>query len=277
MLESGEFFLLKEDALRIVDEVVKELDKLSIYDENSVFELYSRVHVLKGEAGFFGMMEVADILHSIEDKISQVRDSKVPLPPEVIEDIKKKMLFIRARIASARSSTIDSPQNLKDYVTEFFREYSAVLKKKINFKFEIRGDVALDRYAKIFPDIIHIVVALIRNGVEHATEPEATRISKGKNPIAEIKIDLEFWEDVIRISYSDDGTGFPPDLLEKIKKEGIESVKGLSSKELPTVHSGRGMGLYTIHKIIETRFKNGKFLIESQKDKGTSINISFNL
>lgn len=92
---------------------------------------------------------------------------------------------------------------------------------------------------------------IVKNGIQSVPESRPPSIS----------IILVEVEDVLKISISDNGSGIPEDLREKIFKPSFS-----------TKTSGMGLGLAITRNIIQAA--NGKLLFETEVDKGTTFHIS---
>ena len=283
--EREDFFLFKDEAITIIDRAMSKLDSLysALADDvgssseqvrNSgvgqrerfddiIYDIYSDIHTVKGESGFFGLFDVAESLHHVEDELLKLRKTG-KLDKKVMEDMRNKLLFARTRIKACASYSLSSTDELAKQMKDFFSEYARVLGKKAELKMSINTEIQ----DKMLTDIMHIIVNLIRNSVEHGIEPSEERVAKGKPEVGEVRITIrelrENSDSFLEIEYIDDGRGFSPSILDKVSKEGFEAIKGFSSKKTPTIHSGRGMGLYSIYKIAMEY--SGNMTIENRRD-----------
>lgn len=270
-MQKEEFILFKEEAIRLIQDAILKVEKLSEgYDDKLLYDAYSDIHTVKGEAGFFKLNDVAEVLHFVEEGIEKIKQAKSTFKDE-LEDIKKKLLFVIARIKSIKTESLRSEEDFLEYVKNFFNEYAKYLGKKAELVFKTSAPVGENIIY-----LMHIVIALLRNALEHAIESPEERLRKNKDEVGKISIDISISSNVVDFRYKDDGRGFPEDIVSRINRGDIESIKGISSSgDKVSIHSGRGMGLYSIYKIINSRFSNGKISIKSEKDKGCEINISF--
>ncbi len=97
-----------------------------------------------------------------------------------------------------------------------------------------------------------ILINLITNSIKFATEP------------AEIILTVESFEDNINLVIEDNGIGISPENLRRVKekffKEDVNSP-------------GSGIGLALVDEIV--KLHNGSMTIESEKNVGTKISITF--
>lgn len=282
--EREDFFLFKDEAISIIDRAMRKLDSLySVLIEDTsasgesrnsevegvrrfediIYDIYSDIHTVKGESGFFGLFDVAESLHYVEDELLKLKETG-KIDKKMMEDVKNKLIFARTRIKACASYSLSSTDELASQMKDFFSEYARVLGKKAELKININVEIN----DKMLTDITHIIVNLIRNSVEHGIEPSEERVAMGKPEVGEVQITIrevrDNSDDFLEIEYADDGRGFSPSILEKVRKEGFEVIKGFSSKKTPTIHSGRGMGLYSIYKIALEY--SGSMTIENRKD-----------
>lgn len=271
-MDGEEFILFKEEAIKLIQDAISKIEKLEIeFDEKLLYDVYSDVHTIKGEAGFFKLNDVAEALHFVEEEIEKLRRSGKALK-ENTEDIRKKLLFVNARIKSTRTEEIKDEVDFSEYVKSFFHEYAKCLGKKAELEF--RTEIPPGENLMY---LMNIAIVLLKNALEHAIETQEERRSKNKKEAGKISLTISFIPpNKVEINYADDGKGFPKNIVSKVNSGNIEDIKGVSSTgDRVSIHSGRGMGLYSIYKIITTRFKDGKITINSETDRGSEIKISF--
>ena len=145
----------------------------------------------------------------------------------------------------------------------------------------ISGDCKLpyELFNRLNSPLIH----LVRNALDHGIESALTREEKGKNEIATILIKGEKKGDEFVIRIEDDGQGIQTQKVTEIalKKNIIEQGKalseeealelifhpGLSTKNIITDISGRGVGLDSVKNTIEEL--GGHLEVKNKKDFGT--------
>ena len=135
-------------------------------------------------------------------------------------------------IAHAKNSGVLAKEGLYKAIKHLADNYSASKKIKINV-YENGLDQRLENSVEL--TLFRIVQELITNVIKHAKA-------------SEIDIHLNEYDDHLTIMVEDNGVGFNPDQITK---------------------TNPGMGLNSIDKRVE--LLNGKMIIESQKESGTSI------
>lgn len=128
---------------------------------------------------------------------------------------------------------------------------------------------------------------LLRNAIDHGIEDRATRLAADKPETAEISIAVELEGARIRIDVSDDGGGIDVErvrakaadrgLLGRQEVESLDDAEaldlifrpGLSTKEVVTDLSGRGVGLDVVRSNLEKL--NASIAVETELGKGTTF------
>ena len=177
---------------------------------------------------------------------------------------------------------------LTDLKTKFLRyiplvdEIAERQGKAINV--EISGDKILvdtNKYSNFINSSIH----LFRNMVDHGIESEGERIEKTKPQKGKIKVDFKLNDGGFEIVIQDDGQGIDPvRVKEKAIEKGLKSeeelslikdekvvdmifMPGLSTKEVVTEVSGRGVGMDAVRD--EVNKLKGEISVSSKIDEGT--------
>lgn len=137
----------------------------------------------------------------------------------------------------------------------------------------------------LYEPILH----LIRNAVDHGIEEPLRREQNGKRALAKIKILASFNQGVLRLLFSDDGSGLDfGSIREKSVVKGIFSLEeanskakeelaqlifqpGFSTRSQTGIISGRGLGLDIVKKSLETI--GGVIRLVSTSSHGTSFEI----
>lgn len=134
---------------------------------------------------------------------------------------------------------------------------------------------------------------LVRNAVDHGIEPPGERRAKGKPPVGKIKLDAYHQANQVVIEISDDGRGIDTQrVVNKAVQTGVISADeasrlneaekqqlifeaGLSTAEIVTEVSGRGVGMDIVKACME-RLK-GSVSIQSELGKGTTFRLKLPL
>jgi two-component system chemotaxis sensor kinase CheA len=170
------------------------------------------------------------------------------------------------------------------------RDLSKKLGKKVKLIIEGEETEADKNVIEALADpLIHI----IRNSLDHGIELPEERVAKGKPEIGTIILRAKQEADQVVIEVIDDGRGIDPEKLklkayEKglISEEQFKKMKdtealnliflpGLSTKEVASDLSGRGVGMDVVKTTVE-KF-GGSVSVKSTLDKGTVITLSLPL
>lgn len=169
------------------------------------------------------------------------------------------------------------------------RDMNKKLEKNVEL-ITIGNETEVDK--NVMDNLAEPFMHIIRNAMDHAIEPAAERISKGKKEIGTIILSAENLGGEAVISISDDGRGLMKDkILEKAKEQGLLKhqineytddeinslimTPGFSTKESITEFSGRGVGMDIVRKSIEK--VGGSIGVKSTKDEGTTFTIKIPL
>lgn len=136
---------------------------------------------------------------------------------------------------------------LKKYLQDVIVSLQPKLKKtKHEITIKCRKELILDSYPGAFSQII---TNLILNSLIHAFEPDDT---------GHIRIDVNEFDDHIKLIYSDDGKGLSKENVERIFEPFFTTKRN---------KGGTGLGMNIIYNIIEHQLK-GRVLCESEEGKG---------
>ncbi len=154
-----------------------------------------------------------------------------------------------SRLEAHKMKVNKTPVSLNNIATSVFRQMQPRA-NGINFRLVQRGE---DK--PMLGDanrLRQILINLITNSIKFATEP------------AEIILTVESFEDNINLVIEDNGIGISPENLRRVKekffKEDVNSP-------------GSGIGLALVDEIV--KLHNGSMTIESEKNVGTKISITF--
>ena len=166
------------------------------------------------------------------------------------------------------------------------RDLARTMEKEVNL--ELMGeDTDLDK--NLVEALADPMVHLVRNSVDHGIELPAVRLSAGKKREGTIVLSAAQEGDHILLTVEDDGAGMDPQFLRELAvKKGVLDAEaaarlddrecfnlifapGFSTKAKISDISGRGVGM----DVVKTRITqlNGTVDVESEKGKGTRINI----
>lgn len=194
---------------------------------------------------------------------------------------------LQEQIMKARMLPVE---NLFNKFPRMVRDLSQKAGKELNFVMTGQ-ETELDR--SIIEEIGDPLIHLLRNAVDHGIELPEDRVSGGKDPVGQLRLQASHEENHIIITIKDDGRGIDP---EKVKQSAVkkgmisdEQVKRITDKEavnlifmsgLSTVAkvtdvSGRGVGMDVVRNNIEKI--NGAIEINSVIGQGTEFKIKLPL
>jgi len=176
-------------------------------------------------------------------------------------------------------------------ISEFFpkniRDLAFDLGKEVSY-FETGGEILIDR--RILENLREPFLHLIRNSIDHGIETVQKRKQLGKSVPGRITIHIQKVKgQMIEILFEDDGAGFDFDTIrtkllnsKDLSQESVEKMEetelinalfaeGISSKEVVTTISGRGLGLSIVRTKIEQM--GGSLSVESRKNKGSVFSV----
>ncbi len=137
------------------------------------------------------------------------------------------------------------------------------------------------RWAPVWAAFSHV----LRNTLDHGVETRARRSATTKPPRARVEIALTAWKEGIALSVTDDGRGID---WEKVRERArllglphstpaeLEEAlygDGVSTRELLTEASGRGVGMGAVRDVV--RSCGGQISIDTRLGFGTTINCTF--
>ncbi|MBU1078755.1 MAG: chemotaxis protein CheA, partial [Spirochaetes bacterium] len=206
---------------------------------------------------------------------------------DIIAQFKRLIDMLQDNVMKFRMVPI---KTLFDKLPRLIRTISKEMNKKASLS--ISGEYTeVDR--PVIEEIREPITHIIRNSIDHGLESREERKQKGKPETGTVKIFSYQSGNNIIIEISDDGRGIdtqkiretlrkknlvPESKLKKLKDNQILSFifqPGFSTSEKVTEISGRGVGMDVVKTNLEKI--QGKILIKTKKDKGTSIIISIPL
>jgi signal transduction histidine kinase len=101
-----------------------------------------------------------------------------------------------------------------------------------------------------------IITNLVMNSVQHGFDEG----EKGH-----LRIAVEEQPEQIRIQYSDDGKGMPPDVVKKIFEPFFTTRRG---------SGGSGLGMHIVYNLVTQQLK-GSVKVRSELGKGSAVEITF--
>ncbi|MCP3942362.1 MAG: hybrid sensor histidine kinase/response regulator [Desulfobacteraceae bacterium] len=163
------------------------------------------------------------------------------------------------------------------------RDLAASFNKEIRFDIQ-GGETELDK--KIIDKLGAPLIHMIRNCIDHGIETPEERQKAGKSRVGTIGLKGGYKGETVSIIISDDGRGIPvekvkikalekklyttPELENMTESETINLIfhAGLSTSQLITDLSGRGVGMDVVRKNIVDELK-GSIKVKTENSKGT--------
>lgn len=196
---------------------------------------------------------------AVIDKIARAVDEVNELSQ--VAALRNSLLSIKSSINTVRSESVSGVlggilNGIPSMARQLEKETPVV---KINDNFiRIKNDVV--------PMLRNIFMHVFRNSMDHGLETTEQRLSKGKPEFGNINLDVSLTDDQLTFTYSDDGKGLA---LEHIYKKALSNgqlssdqqvtdeqiaqlvfLSGLSTAEVVTNLSGRGVGMDAIKKFL---------------------------
>jgi two-component system chemotaxis sensor kinase CheA len=164
-------------------------------------------------------------------------------------------------------------------------EVAAKENKKINVKIE-GGDLRIDK--TILEILESPLVHMTRNAADHGIEKPTDRVIAGKDEEGTITLSATEKSGIVIVTISDDGAGLN---LTKLREKAIELeimsenepfdqekiigvmfASGVSTADVVTDISGRGVGMDVVKKNLEKA--NGQIITHTEQGKGTTFTIT---
>jgi sensor domain CHASE-containing protein/HPt (histidine-containing phosphotransfer) domain-containing protein len=281
------------------------------------------LHTWKGEFASFGVKEIASQIHQIEDEIQNLDGLQGHI--KIIQNSVHQFLVRHAEILhlnpaelQKRMLSIDE-QSLKDLehhlqrahdLQEVSRVYKnfleATLQEEAGKTFAFLRDSALELATRLnkkvnvqvrgadvrlplqYGEVLHGLLHLIRNALDHGLEASYER--QGKSPIGTLSIEAQENLQDLTIIIRDDGRGIDLNLVKETAlskglcteeqwtilspEQQLEFVmlNGFSTRREVTAISGRGIGLDVVASSLKKY--GGSMHIASRAGLGTAITIA---
>ncbi|MDY2840227.1 MAG: response regulator [Treponema sp.] len=244
-----------------IDTILQSLDKLIMRQIKLKTEISALGNQAKGE-NYKNLAELSENMEVLERQSVEIQKQIITLRMLPFDMILQpiKVSIVQEAIKCGKNVDFDIPHS------------------------EITIDKAI--LEKLPPILIH----LARNSLDHGIESIEERIKKGKSEQGHLSIKVSQVSNRIFVSISDDGRGID---YEKIRSKAVKLypereneitlmdetnllqfifASGFSTKDEQTELSGRGIGLDVVRSEIEKL--KGKVSIETEKDKGTTFELS---
>lgn len=251
-------------------------------------------HYLKSNSG--------DVLYSRLDeemeKIVAFQEWSTSFMEEIEKDVKEmygtskqedytSSSLIESLLADVKAVITVPFSVLLDGFPKMVRDIARDLEKKVDFKVE--GDsIEIDR--RILENLRTPLLHILRNSIDYGVEDVETRVKQGKSEKGNVVFRVEQLEhNKVEITITDDGPGLNREKLKRLYVEGenipeseVDSVEeadylnyifrsGVSTSDIVTDLSGRGLGLAIVQETIEKM--EGTIVVETVPGKSTTFRI----
>lgn len=272
-------------------------------------ELKRILHTIKGATSSFALTSFAEKCHALETDLEQ-SDTDVPKRLQELQDAwvlarKKFSRFLRnsetaamelspseyealtqalsanppAARALLESLRLPSALSQMKHLASWGRTLAARLAKP-HVTFEV-----FDRPCRFPPSdamraLWSALPHVVSNAIDHGIEPVAERVRSGKSEQAVVRLSAETADGQLVVTISDDGRGVDFAQLEaKARSKGIALsgvdllfADGVSSKDVPSLISGRGVGMSAVKEAVDRL--GGRIEILTEMGRGTTIRLS---
>jgi len=175
-------------------------------------------------------------------------------------------------------------------VTERLPRAARDVARKVNKQVEVQvrgAEIELDR--AILEELSDPLLHLVRNAIDHGVEPPHLRLLSGKSATGHVTLQAKRERDRVILEVSDDGRGMDPVRLRAaavargaLTQEAASALSdkeammlaclpGLSTAEVVTDVSGRGVGLDAVRRTVEA--VGGTLEIDSTPGQGTHFTL----
>lgn len=292
------FIEFAEDAADTLGRI--ESDFEGKVDDNTINKIMRELHSLKGTARYLEFRHVAELCHSAENLLSEIREEKRSWDSGVQEELEQKLEDIRnelqnidkindtfksfAQELSSEERTKAEMRNFLSHIKRMTEGIAEELGKQVEVT--VSSDIEeLPHLSALRNPIIHIA----RNAIDHGIEDEIERVSQGKSGTARIRFRFIRKDGHYRIIISDDGRGIDFEAVrKKASEKGMltkipshytdeEMLRFLFKPDFSTKNnvseiSGRGAGLDVVRD--EIRKLGGHISVYTKKNEGTRFTIT---
>jgi len=196
---------------------------------------------------------------------------------EVVTDNARQLRDLRAAIVRVRMVPVS---DLLDRVPLLVRGLQRVTNRLVRVEVE-GGDAEFDKAVseRLFPVIVH----LVRNAVDHAIETPDERTRRGKPEEGLLRIACRAHSNTrLELVVSDDGRGIDREGVARKAGRPVPEgdagllellcIPGLSTREVATTTSGRGMGMEIVKRIVVDEL-GGELQVATELGAGTTFTL----
>ena len=273
--------------------------------------LQRAVHTLKGSAAVYGLEDVADLCHRIESELEGARESVVSEDRKrQLEAAWARVARIRAEFSADPGITVGREEHralcraleargladLAGWLASWKFEPAARRLELIAREIKLlsqrlgKGDVDvvveptdLRLPAKVWAPFWTVSSHMVRNAVDHGLEIPARRAELGKPERATVTLSLSRSEGELVWTLRDDGRGIDWNAIaERARARGLPAASradleaalfavGVSSRQVVTSTSGRGVGLSAVREVVNAL--GGRIEVWSEVGRGAAFSV----
>ncbi|HOK39652.1 MAG TPA: chemotaxis protein CheA [bacterium] len=167
-----------------------EIDKIDDSILNTLMRIF---HSLKGTSGFVGLLNLSELTHNLEDLIVQIKQNKIELSEEIIDEIIKGIDFIKA--IKSRASLIIEENILLEPEIKYINEIKELIsgKEEIDLNsFKMELSLLLNNIDKLPVDFQKDHINQIINQIKKLNK-DIELFQKGE--ILEVEVNEEYIKD----------------------------------------------------------------------------------
>lgn len=196
---------------------------------------------------------------------------------EIVSDNGRQLRNLRSAILRVRMVPV---AELLERAPLIVRNLRRTMNRLVRLELE-PGGAELDKAVaeRLFPALVH----LLRNAVDHAIETPDERARRGKPEEGVIRIACSSTSNRwLELHISDDGRGIDPEAVARRanapvppNSAGLLALicrSGLSTRDVATTVSGRGMGMEIVQRIV-TEQLGGELTLNSELGRGTTFSL----
>ena len=215
---------------------------------------------------------LARAVRALRDKGADTRELE-----EIVGDNGRQLRNLRAAILRVRMVPVSE---LLDRIPLIVRSLKRSMNRLVELDLD-SGGTEVDKAVaeRLFPAVVH----LIRNAVDHAIETPDERVRRGKQQEGSIRVECSNrsnrW---LEMRISDDGRGIDAEAVAQRagapvpgSSAGLLALicrSGLSTRDVATTTSGRGMGMEIVERIV-TQQLGGELSLSTELGKGTTFTL----
>ncbi len=195
----------------------------------------------------------------------------------IVHDNARQLRSLRAAILRVRMVSVSE---LLERIPLIVRSLRRTMNRQVRLELDA-GGAEVDKAVaeRLFPALVH----LIRNAVDHAIETPDERVRRGKPEEGLIRIECSSrsnrW---LEMRITDDGRGIDPAAVARRAGAAVPTTEagllelicrsGLSTREITTTTSGRGMGMEIVKRIVNEQL-GGELTLQSEFGQGTTFKL----